>query len=109
MSDYSRFIRWSSGCRNHRSTGGQTAGDTMYLGLTDYDQPFPCPNGLGVDTRTPDQVPAWRARIEKAKRDIERHREQVAWKELGSDCGDVFSPQDVSGLVSMTARILDEQ
>ena len=43
----------------------------MYRGLTDYDEPFPCPNGLGIDDRKPGEVPAWRARIEKAKRDIE--------------------------------------
>ena len=78
MSDYSRFIRWSSGCRNHRSTGGQTAGDTMYLGLTDYDQPFPCPNGLGIDTRNLRECESWRRRIEKAKRDIEAWYRDIA-------------------------------
>jgi hypothetical protein len=55
---------------------GVTAGDTYYLGLRDYVEMYPCPNGLPIDHREPSEVPAWRQRIEKAKRDIEKHKSE---------------------------------
>ena len=61
--------RWLAGCRPRRGFG-LTAGDTMHCGLADYTEPFPCPNGLPIDTRKPGESPRWRARVERAKRDI---------------------------------------
>jgi hypothetical protein len=49
-----------------------TSGDSRYLGLTDYNQPYPCPNGLPIDLRQPADCEHWRRRVDKARRDIER-------------------------------------
>lgn len=56
---------------------GMTAGDTFYLGLRDYVEHYPCPNGLPIDHRKPAEVPAWVDRVDKAKRDIEKHRREI--------------------------------
>ena len=42
----------------------------MHHGLADYTEPWPCPNGLPIDTRKPGESPQWRVRIERARRDI---------------------------------------
>ena len=65
------WIRWDARCRNMPSHG-MTAGDTYYLGLRDYVEMYPCPNGLPIDYRQPAEVPAWNDRVARAKRDIER-------------------------------------
>jgi hypothetical protein len=71
MSDYSRFIAWDARCAD-RGGYGMTPGDTMRLGLRDYNEMYPCPNGLPVQTGGPQKSEAWRKRVEKAKRDIEQ-------------------------------------
>lgn len=50
---------------------GATASDTYHLGLKDYDE-VDLYARYRDDERKPITVPAWRERIEKAKRDIER-------------------------------------
>jgi hypothetical protein len=69
MSEYSRFLAWDRRCID-RGSYGMTAGDSMALGLRDYNQPYPCPNGLPLDMREPGDCEHWRKRIEKAKRFI---------------------------------------
>jgi PAS domain-containing protein len=54
---------------------GATASDTYHLGLKDYDEVDPYAR-YRDDERKPITVPAWRERIEKAKRDIEKHRSE---------------------------------
>ncbi len=75
MSSLAAFIRWDSRCRNMPSHG-VTAGDTHYLGLRDYVEMYPCPNGLPIDHRQPADVPAWNERVARAKRDIETHKSE---------------------------------
>jgi len=53
---------------------GVTAGDTYYLGLRDYVEMYPCPNGLPIDYSKPADSPAWVDRVARAKRDIENNR-----------------------------------
>ena len=77
MSGYSRFLAWSARCHD-RPGYGLTPGDTAYLGLRDYVEPYPCPNGLPIDTREPGECESWRRRVEKAKRDIEAWNRGVA-------------------------------
>ena len=55
---------------------GVTAGDTYYLGLRDYVEMYPCPNGLPIDYRQPAEVQSWVDRIAKAKLDIEQHKSE---------------------------------
>jgi hypothetical protein len=55
---------------------GVTDGDTYYLGLRDYVEMYPCPNGLPIDHRQPAEVPAWNDRVAKAKQDIEKHKSE---------------------------------
>jgi hypothetical protein len=71
MSEYSHFVAWDARCRDCGSYG-MTSGDSRYLGLTDYNQPYPCPNGLPIDLRQPADCEHWRRRVDKARRDIER-------------------------------------
>jgi hypothetical protein len=71
MSDYSRFIAWDARCTD-RGGYGMTPGDTMHLGLRDYNEMYPCPNGLPVQTGGPQGSKAWQKRVAKAKRDIEQ-------------------------------------
>ena len=69
MSEYSRFLTWDRRCID-RGSYGMPAGDSFYLGLTDYNQPYPCPNGLGIDDRPVQELEWYRNRLEKAKRFI---------------------------------------
>lgn len=75
MSSVAAFIRWDSRTRNMPAHGA-TAGDTYWLGLRDYVEMYPCPNGLPIDHRQPADAPAWNDRVEKAKRDIEKHKSE---------------------------------
>jgi len=75
VSSVAAFIHWDARCRN-MPAHGVTAGDTYWLGLRDYVPPYPCPNGLPIDHRQPADVPAWRERVAKAKRDIENHKSE---------------------------------
>jgi hypothetical protein len=81
MSSPAAWIRWDARCRN-MPAHGVTAGDTYYLGLRDYVEMYPCPNGLPIDHRHPAEVPAWSDRIAKAKRDIEQHKSEQRVKLL---------------------------
>lgn len=75
MSSVAAWIRWDSRCRS-MPAHGMTAGDTFYLGLRDYVEHYPCPNGLPIDNRHPADVPAWVDRVAKAKQDIEKHKSE---------------------------------
>jgi hypothetical protein len=74
--EYSAFMRWNRTCSEGKSFG-VTAGDTIMMGMRTYREMMPCPNGLPVDESTPATNPVWRARIEKAKRDRDRHRREI--------------------------------
>lgn len=87
MSDYSQFLRWQAGCVD-RGGYGVTSSDTFHQGLRDYNQPYPCPNGMAIDDRKPGQVPAWRRRVEKAKEDIRQHQRQFAVRLLAESITD---------------------
>lgn len=68
MPSPSMWLRWIAGCRNAPGQSHRATGDEFHQGNSGgYTEPFPCPNGLPIDRRAPDQVPAWRKRIEKAK------------------------------------------
>jgi hypothetical protein len=89
MSQYTDYIRWESRCRVHAGYG-MTAGDSQHLGLHNYTEPYPCPNGLPIDYRDPGQTEWWRKRIEKAKRDIELHGRRVAAAEIEWDANEIL-------------------
>jgi hypothetical protein len=67
---------------------GVTAGDTYYLGLRDYVEMYPCPNGLPIDYREPADVRAWNDRVAKAKRDIEKHKSEQRVQLLADELTD---------------------
>ena len=98
MSEYSRFLSWDRRCSD-RGPFGMTAGDSMHLGLRDYNQPYPCPNGLPIDMRLPGECEHWRRRIEKAKRDIDLFDRE---KKLASV---VWTDADVTELAEIGAMI----
>jgi hypothetical protein len=100
MSEYSRFLAWDRRCID-RGSYGMTSGDSMALGLRDYNQPYPCPNGLPLDARQPGDCEHWRNRVAKAKQDIEWHRREFAAAEM------VFSEKDISELI-LIAKGFDE-
>ena len=98
MSEYSKFLAWDRGCSD-RGSFGMTSGDSMHLGLRDYNQPYPCPNGLPIDMRLPGECEHWRKRIEKAKRDIDLFDRE---KKLASV---VWTDADVTELAEIGAMI----
>jgi hypothetical protein len=59
---------------NERSYGA-TAGDSFWMGYGDYDEVDPFAR-YRDDERKPITHPMWLARIEKAKRDIEKHKSE---------------------------------
>jgi hypothetical protein len=98
VSEYSKFNAWNRGCVD-RGSFGMTSGDSMHLGLRDYNQPYPCPNGLPLDMRLPGECEHWRKRIEKAKRDIDLFDRE---KKLASV---VWTDADVTELAEIGAMI----
>ena len=85
MSDYSRFVSWDARCTD-RGGYGMTPGDTMHLGLRDYNEMYPCPNGLPVQTGGPQASEHWRSRVASAKRfidqwNLEIQMQSVVWTE----------------------------
>ena len=98
MSEYSKFYAWDRRCSD-RGSFGMTAGDSMHLGARDYNQPYPCPNGLPIDMRLPGECEHWRRRIEKAKRDIDLFDRE---KKLASV---VWTDADVTELAEIGAMI----
>ena len=98
MSEYSKFYAWDRRCSD-RGSFGMTSGDSMHLGLRDYNQPYPCPNGLPIDMRLPGECEHWRKRIEKARRDIDLFDRE---KKLASV---VWTDADVTELAEIGAMI----
>ncbi len=85
MSDYSRFVSWDARCTD-RGGYGMTPGDTLHLGLRDYNEMYPCPNGLPVQTGGPQKSEHWRSRVASAKRfidqwNLELQMQSVVWTE----------------------------
>ena len=66
------------------------------------------PNGLGPDQRDWRTIPAYRERMERARRDIEKHREHIAWIVLAEQAAVMFSADDVRGLVELTEEVFDD-
>ncbi len=58
---------------NERSYGA-TAGDSFWMGYQDYDEIDPFASCRDEEESKPIIVPSWRARIDKAKREIEKHK-----------------------------------
>lgn len=52
-----------------------------------------------MDRRTPQDCPAWNARIEKARRDIAEHKDHILWREQVDAAHRVWRSEDVSGLI----------
>ena len=98
MSEYSKFYAWDRRCVD-RGSYGMTPGDSMHLGARDYNQPYPCPNGLPLDMRLPGECEHWRMRIEKAKRFIDLFDRE---KKLASV---VWTDADVTELAEIGAMI----
>ena len=84
MSSSAEFFRWQASCRD-RGDFGATHGDTFALGLRDYNQLYPCPNGLPLDSRPHIEIPSWVARIEKARRCIATHQAMFRVRELAEN------------------------
>lgn len=57
---------------NERSYGA-TAGDSFWMGYQEYDEIDPFAQYREPEERKPITAPAWREKIEKAKRDIEEN------------------------------------
>lgn len=105
---YSDLLRWDRSCMDGKSYG-ITPGDTMMMGMRTYREMFPCPNGLRQDDSTPATNPAWRARIEKAKRERDLHRERIAWQQLEDDSAVVFAADDVAGLIDLVKGAFNDE
>jgi len=85
---------------NERSCGA-TAGDSFWMGYGDYDEVDLFARYRDEQESKPITVRAWRERIEKAKRDRDRHRREIASAEIE------WSVSEVQDLLSI-ARGFDE-
>lgn len=72
---------------NERSYGA-TAGDSFWMGYKDYDEVDPFARYRDKEELNPIAVPAWRARIDKAKRDIEKHKSEQRVQFLAESISD---------------------
>ena len=81
MSDYSRFISWDARCTD-RGGYGMTPGDTLHLGLRDYNEMYPCPNGLPVQAGGLQASEAWQKRLAKAKQFIQQWNTENRLREV---------------------------
>lgn len=80
---------------------GATAGDSFWMGYGDYDEVDPFARYRDEEESKPITVPAWRERIAKAKRDIQKHSREC-------ECASVvWTDAERSELLSI-ARQLDE-
>ena len=92
MSILSDHNRWLAGCRHVSNKGTHlTPGDIFHCGLGDYVESMRCPNGMPVDTRTPNEVPSWRRRVEKARAFLARCRES----DFRDDLSELLTDDDV--------------
>ena len=98
MSEYTDYILWESRTRVHAGFG-MTAGDSHHLGLHNYTEAYPLPNGLPIDHRGPGETEWWRKRVEKAKRDIERIESQHRVADLAATV-----TEDIRDLFLLTLR-----
>lgn len=67
---------------------GATAGDSFWMGYGDYDEVDPFARYRDEEEPKPITVPAWRARIEKARRDIEKHKSEQRVQLLAESISD---------------------
>ena len=66
------------------------------------------PNGLPIDTRAPLETEWGQRRRERYKRDIEKHREHIAWCELAEQSAVVFTSGDVRVLVDLVEGVFND-
>jgi hypothetical protein len=78
-------------------TYGATAGDSFWMGYGDYDEVDPFARYREQEESKPITVPAWRERIAKAKRDIEKHKSEQRVQLLAEELTDetIFSEIEV--------------
>jgi hypothetical protein len=78
-------------------TYGATAGDSFWMGYGDYDEVDPFARYREPQESKPFTVPAWRERINKAKRDIEKHKSEQRVQLLAETITDetIFSEIEV--------------
>lgn len=108
MNGLAAFNRWQNGCV---TTGhyGVTSGDSMHQGLLYYREPFPSPNGHEHRNMPHDQIremPRYKARLAKARADIAEHTRHIEGLEQKRLADEVFSSDDIRGLIDLTKEIL---
>ena len=81
-------------------------------GLTEMASPHaqfvdcgPIRNGLGPDTRDWRTLAAYRERLERARRDAERHRQHIAFEAL-TDSIQPFELEDIEGILKAAKETL---
>ena len=82
-------------------TYGATAGDSFWMGYGDYDEVDPFARYREPEESKPITNLLWRERIEKAKRDSDRYRREIASASIE------WSVSEVQDLLSI-ARGFDE-
>lgn len=82
MSTVAEFIKWDDGCRFHSRNMSETGLRGWHF---DYNQPYPCPNGLPVDTRSPSECEEWRTRVAEAIQFMKRHSAEIDVREMAQN------------------------
>ena len=103
MSTVAEFIRWEAGTWNYPNQS-LTGSEYMFGGIADYGQEYPCPNGLGISERKLSESPAWRRRIEKARRDAAEHREHIETIDRLARMLEVGSDTESTEVIEATER-----
>ena len=99
------FNRWDAGCWNYPNQH-LTGAEFLYGGIADYGQPYPCPNGLPLDTRSPGEHPGMRRHIEKARRDIEEHKQHIEWIDTVEAAHVEWPSESVSELRAFISEVM---
>ena len=97
------FNRWDAGCWNYPNQS-LTGSEFAFGGIADYGEPYPCPNSLGLSERALNESPAWRRRIEKARRDAVEHREHIETIDRLARMLEVGSDTESTEVIEATER-----
>ena len=88
---------------------GATAGDSFWMGYGDYDEVDPFARYREPQELKPITAPAWRARIDKAKRDIEKHKSEQRVQLLAEDLSDETILSEIEAIRSWANSLKQTQ
>jgi hypothetical protein len=74
-----------------------------------YDQVFPCPNGLGIDYRAPQECWSYRERVAKARRDAMEHDKEIRIREAAGELKPKQIEEDIQEIREWLISVFNHQ